>query len=89
MVQPFVAKSCFGCHSDKLQSGGLNLQALAKAEAVAKDRAEWEKVLEKLRTGQMPPAGMPRPADADLKAVTAWISEEFDRQDRSAAPDPG
>jgi hypothetical protein len=43
-VQPFVAKNCLGCHNDKLQSGGLNLKA---ATEIAKNRDEWEHVVEK------------------------------------------
>jgi hypothetical protein len=88
-VQPFLAKSCYACHNSKLQSGGLNLQSFTTMQEIAKDRSHWENVLEKLRTGQMPPPGAPRPAEADLKTVTAWISHELDREDRLIAPDPG
>jgi mono/diheme cytochrome c family protein len=88
-VQPFIAKTCYGCHSAKLQSAGLNLQLYNSVEAVAKDRERWELILEKVRTNQMPPTGMPRPAEAELKSVEAWISNEFSREDRLAKPDPG
>jgi hypothetical protein len=88
-VQPFLAKTCYGCHNAKLSSAGLNLQSYLNAEAVSKDRDRWELVLEKLRAGEMPPPGVPRPAESDLKAVTEWISQEFDREDRLLKPDPG
>jgi cytochrome c553 len=88
-VKPFFAKSCYGCHSNALQSGGLNLQALTSVGLVEKDRDQWEMVLEKLRTGQMPPPAMPRPADSDVQQVAAWISSELARLDREAKPDPG
>ena len=88
-VKPFFTKSCYGCHSNALQSGGLNLQSLTSGGLIEKDRDEWDKVLEKLRTGQMPPPVLPRPAEADVKLVTAWISNELARIDREAKPDPG
>ena len=88
-VQPFLAKACSGCHNAKLQSGGLNLGIYPTTDAVAKDRPHWESILEKLRSGQMPPPGMPRPSESDLKTVTNWISAELDREDRLIKPDPG
>src|ERR1700733_9540326 len=80
-VQPFIAKTCYGCHSAKVQSAGLNLERYASADSVAGDRAHWDLILEKLRSGQMPPAGMPRPATSELAVVTKWISSELDRED--------
>jgi hypothetical protein len=88
-VRPFFAKSCYGCHNNALKSGGLNLQSFTSAESVANDRDHWEAVIEKLRTNQMPPPGMPRPAEADIKMVVGWISNELARLDRLAKPDPG
>src|ERR1700735_4106834 len=67
-VQPFIAKTCFGCHSAKVQSAGLNLQRYATADSVALARPHWELILEKLRLGEMPPPGIPRPAASDVAA---------------------
>jgi mono/diheme cytochrome c family protein len=88
-VQPFLARNCSGCHNSKLQFGGLNLPLYTGTDAVAKDREHWQLILDRIRTGQMPPAGMPRPPEDALKSVTAWISTEFDREDRLVKPDPG
>src|SRR6202162_4596735 len=88
-AQAFIAKTCFGCHSAKVQSAGLNLERYASADSVALDRPHWELILEKLRSGQMPPPGMPRPAAPELAAVTKWISSELDREDLAVKPDPG
>jgi hypothetical protein len=37
----------------------------------------------------MPPKGLPRPDDAEVKTVTGWIKAEFERTDRLIRPDPG
>jgi len=88
-VQPFLARNCYGCHNAELLSGGLNLEAFTTAASVAQDRDHWEHVLEKVKSGQMPPKGVPRPDQAEAKAVTDWVAAELDRLDRAAPPDPG
>jgi hypothetical protein len=85
-VQPFVAKNCLGCHNDKLQSGGLNLKA---ATDIAQNREQWEHVVQKLKAGEMPPKGMPRPAPEQVASVTKWLDDEFAREDAALKPDPG
>lgn len=88
-VQPFLAENCIACHSAKKASGELNLEQFKNTAAVLEHRDQWEHVLLKLRTGEMPPKGAPRPDAAELKAVMAWLESEFDRADRMAKPDPG
>jgi Protein of unknown function (DUF1592)/Protein of unknown function (DUF1588)/Protein of unknown function (DUF1587)/Protein of unknown function (DUF1585)/Protein of unknown function (DUF1595)/Cytochrome C oxidase, cbb3-type, subunit III len=85
-VQPFIAKNCVGCHNEKMQAGGLNLKGAAD---VAKSRDQWEHVVDKLKRGEMPPKGMPRPAQEDIASVTKWLEDEFAREDAALAPDPG
>ena len=88
-VQPMLAKNCYGCHNEKLTSGGLNLTAYTSADAITHDREKWEMVLSKLQAGEMPPKGMPRPDGAQLKTVETWIQGEFDRADAAMKPESG
>ncbi len=88
-VLPFLAENCTGCHNAKRASGGLNLEQYRTAAAVEQERDKWEQVLLKLRTGEMPPKGMPRPDETQLKSVTTWLVSEFERADSLAKPDPG
>lgn len=88
-VLPFLSTNCYACHSSQLKSGDLNLEKYQTAASVLQDRGTWETVLEKLRTGEMPPKGMPRPNPAELGAVMRWIESEFERVDRLTPPDPG
>jgi mono/diheme cytochrome c family protein len=88
-VQPFLAEHCYACHNAEQKSGGLNLQVYKATSSITENREIWELVVQKLRTGQMPPKGLPRPAKATLEAVTRWIEQEFARADRLAKPDPG
>jgi hypothetical protein len=91
LVKPFLKQNCIGCHNQKLSSGGLNLQAFLAQTATEAlgDREHWELVVSKLRAGEMPPKGLPRPAAEQIAGVTGWLEAEYARRDRNAKPDPG
>ena len=89
IVQPFLARNCVGCHNDKNKSGEVNLQKYNNLESMIGGRDTFESVVRMVRTGEMPPKGLPRPKEADVRAVTSFIETEFDRIDRKAKPDPG
>ena len=85
--RPLLATYCTTCHNQRLRTGGLSLDAVDVDHAAA-DPAVWEKVIHKLRSGQMPPAGRPRP---DRPAIDAFVSQVEQALDEAAAraPDPG
>jgi hypothetical protein len=78
---------CVTCHNQRLKTAGLALDALDLTH-VAEHAEVWEKVVRKLRTGAMPPAGRPRPEKAVYDATSAWLEEELDRA-AAAHPRPG
>jgi len=82
-----VGRYCAGCHSAKVKSGGLAITALDPAHP-ERDAAEWEKVVLKLRSGMMPPAGAPRPTKAAIEQFAASIEAGLDRA-ALAHPNPG
>src|SRR5438128_1138636 len=65
-----VDKYCLGCHSGKLKTGGIVLEGL-DPESAGDNAGVWERVLRKVRAGQMPPAGLPR---ADAASTTAFVA---------------
>ena len=86
---PFLSENCTGCHSEKQKAGGLNLELFMTADSISKYRDEWESVVHKLRTGEMPPKGMPRPPQATIEAVIQWLELQFAQADKLVKPDPG
>ncbi len=90
-VKPFLRKNCVACHNDKLTSGELNLAQYltANTSTALKDRERWELVVQKLRAGEMPPKGVPRPAAEQIAALTNWVETSYTRLDRDTPPDPG
>src|SRR6516162_5642682 len=53
-------KYCVTCHNQKSAAAGLMLDKM-NLDKAGEDAALWERVVHKLRTRSMPPAGMPRP----------------------------
>ena len=56
-----VDQYCVVCHNQKNATAGVALNGIDFAN-VGGNAAVLERVLRKFRTGEMPPAGMPRPA---------------------------
>ena len=88
-VQPILAKTCAPCHNERMASGGLNLGVFSTAASVNEQREGWERILQKIRTGEMPPKGIPRPSAAESDALVNFVEGEFDKADRNVKPDPG
>ena len=88
-VTPLFNKSCVACHNDRLASGGLNLGPFTNPASLMSHREEWERILQKIRTGEMPPKGMPRPPAAQTDALMKFVHEKWEAADRNIAPDPG
>src|ERR1051325_2748342 len=65
-----VKQYCFGCHNDRAKVGGLSLEHVDLAD-VGSHADVWERVVRKLQSGQMPPAGRPRP---DASASKTFVS---------------
>jgi len=82
---------CVTCHNEKLRTAGLSLDAASlhvEADKIPGDGATWEKVLQKVKGGFMPPAGMPRPNAQAVNSLVAWVEGTFDRA-ALAHPNPG
>ncbi|MGO9895938.1 MAG: DUF1592 domain-containing protein [Bryobacteraceae bacterium] len=78
---------CVFCHNQKLKTGGVSLEGIDAAH-VSGNAAVLEKVLRKIRTGEMPPPGLPRPGASESAAFSASIESALDRQ-AAADPNPG
>src|SRR5688572_7366394 len=82
-----IERYCLGFHDDLGAEAGLSLES-ASSEAIAKRPEIWEKVVRKLRTRQMPPAGEARPDETTYDAVISHLETALDRA-AEAKPNPG
>jgi hypothetical protein len=76
-VGDLVTTYCITCHNDRLKTGGLTLEK-ADTEHVFNSAETWEKVIVKLRSRSMPPAGNRRPDNATYDKVATWLESELD-----------
>ena len=86
-VRATVNQYCVACHNTTLKTGGLTLDTIS-AEDVSRRTGEWEKVVRKLATRYMPPAGLPRPEERTYDAVVSTLEASLDSL-AAAKPNPG
>lgn len=82
-----VRRVCGACHNDAVLSGNLSLTTFDVAEASQRPETA-EKMIVKLRSGMMPPPGIPRPAGDTLSALVATLERLLDGA-AAVAPNPG
>src|SRR3954454_2837122 len=85
--KPLLDQYCVGCHNQKNPTAGIALNGIDVANAGV-NTAVLEKVLRKVRTGEMPPAGLPRPAAPVAATFTKTLEDSLDKY-AAAHPNPG
>ena len=69
---------CVTCHNERLETAGLRLDQVDLTR-IAEHASVLEKVVHKLRSGQMPPEGRPRPDPATVDAFATSLETALDR----------
>jgi hypothetical protein len=82
-----VRQFCVTCHEGEAPKGGLDLASVL-SDAVARHPQVWEKVVRRLRAGQMPPAGRKRPDEDTYASVLSQLETALDLA-AAERPDPG
>jgi mono/diheme cytochrome c family protein len=83
--QTLVARTCAGCHNDRARAGNLSLESFDIA-AAGQHIDTTEKMIRKLRAGQMPPPGSRRPPEAVLTGLAEALEAQADAQAALASP---
>ncbi len=86
-ARDLLDRYCVACHNERLRTADLLLDRI-DIEQVAANAEVLEKVVRKLRGGQMPPAGRPRPDAAAVETFVAALEAALDREG-ALAPNPG
>jgi cytochrome c5 len=86
-TRQILDRYCVTCHNERLKTAGLMLDQVDVGD-VAGNAAVLEKVVRKLRAGQMPPEGRPRPDAATMDAMATSLELALDRA-ALADPNPG
>src|ERR1700679_688107 len=78
---------CVTCHNQKAKTAGVMFDTLDLGH-VGKDATVWERAIQKVRGGMMPPPGMPRPEQATLNSFVTFLETSLD-QSATDSPNPG
>jgi hypothetical protein len=86
-LQETLAEYCTTCHNDQARVGDLTFSGLDLSQLGAFGEIP-ERILGQLRSGQMPPVGMPRPTADEYSSLVNWFESELDKY-AAANPNPG
>lgn len=77
-VVPFLQKHCVECHGPEQSEGDLTLHEIRLADfAAGESVTTWANILERLATGNMPPADHPQPSREASGRVVLWIRDQL------------
>lgn len=88
-VTPFLKKLCTECHGPDAQEGDVRFDGFKTAVDVAADRKTWERAIQMLRSGAMPPEDSDQPTEEQRRAVVHSIERLIYNFDCDEAIDPG
>ena len=73
-----LSQYCVTCHNGEARTAGLVLSSM-DFESVDENAPVLERIVKKLRTGAMPPAGWPRPSDDDYDTLAGYLEAKLDQ----------
>jgi hypothetical protein len=86
-IDEFTRQFCVDCHNRDDQTAGIALDNFNAGE-IGRNPELWEKIVRKLASRQMPPAGMPRPSEPEYDTALSRITSLLDGA-AAAQPNPG
>ncbi len=84
-AQALISRTCVACHNDRTRSGEISFEGFTVATA-AQHTELAEKMIRKLRAGQMPPPGSRRPDEPALIGLASALEAQVDAHGSEAAP---
>jgi hypothetical protein len=83
LSRALVEKHCLDCHDSGTRKGDFDLESLPFEVNDPRTFAQWVKVHDRVRDGEMPPKDEPRPDAAELRTFLAAIAEPLIAADRA------
>lgn len=88
-VDSFIHDHCLDCHADGNAEANINLEQMLESPSLATQFKTWEKVLQMVRTQQMPPRDATQPTKSARTQFSAGFVRALDRVARDEAGAPG
>ncbi|MEY3160702.1 MAG: hypothetical protein RIT25_693, partial [Planctomycetota bacterium] len=88
-LRPLFTRHCGKCHSTEEAKGDLDLERFDSIAAIQREPRVWLDVLDKLASGEMPPAKAPQPDATEREQMLAGTRALLAELARAHAGDPG
>ena len=79
----FFAKHCSECHDADTKKGNLDLGALKGDFSTRPQMDRWTSIVDRVTSGEMPPAKKPRPTAEELQGFVGWVRPRLIAADRT------
>ncbi len=86
-IMPLLDQYCYDCHGYGDKDGDVLLDEFASVEEL-KNPHLWQRALNNMRTGLMPPSNEAQPSAEEKRILFSWIKNEVFELDHTH-PDPG
>lgn len=84
-----MEKTCVECHSGAEANAGLALDHFTSLKTVLKERRTWEKVIQRIKIGDMPPKDADPLLETDRAKLIEWLQSAILDVDCGKTPNPG
>src|SRR5690606_26001286 len=85
-LRPILEKRCIECHNTGNTKGGVNIDNYKEQARVVKDGAFWLKVLDQIKTREMPPSTEPPLPDNEYQTLVSGIDSVLQSSLRERVP---
>jgi mono/diheme cytochrome c family protein len=72
-LDTFLNKHCVRCHGPQKEESDVRVDRLSRDFKSGSDTHRWAEVLEKINSGEMPPAKEPRPTQNEIAAFVTFL----------------
>ncbi len=79
--KPLLQEHCGDCHWGTNAEGGLDLEPVNNLEQLLQDGKRWQRLKDRVRKGQMPPADVEPIPESEKRRFLNWLSASLDSLD--------
>ncbi len=88
ITHSFFRDHCLDCHGETNTEGELRLDQLEADLAMPDTFRRWQQILERVKSGEMPPTTEPRPQPQQVADFVMQLTARLDQAARSQPPNP-
>jgi len=88
-VEQVLQAKCYSCHGEEKTKGDVDLEVLAADPKVAHEFELWQKVMDTIVNGDMPPRKSEQLTSEEKQRVVGWVQASMDVLAQANSGDPG